>query len=220
MLRQRLRAMPPLAALAPLLLVLQLWPGSAEALRWLRPRFEQGAWWEPLSSQFVHLNLSHALANAAALLLLAWLLRPLLGSALQLGLLAGALTGVALQLVIDTDCAYYAGFSGALHGWLGGALAIACWSPVRTRPATSSGSAVLPAAPPVGNAAAFWRRGLLGLLVLKVGLELAGWLPAAWDFPVYYPSHAAGLAGGLCASGIIRLAARQRAAPEARQQRG
>lgn len=208
MLRQRLRVMPPLAVLAPLLLVLQLWPGAAEALRWLRPRFEQGAWWEPFSSQFVHLNLSHALANVVALLLLAWLLRPLLGAVMQLGLLAGALTGVALQLVIDTDCVYYAGFSGALHGWLGGALAIVCWWPARTRPATSSGATVLPVAPPVGHAAPLWLRGLLGLLLLKVGLELAGGLPAAWDFPVYYPSHAAGLAGGLCVSGIMRLAGR------------
>lgn len=188
--RRCLSAMPPLALLAPLLLALQSWPGAAEVLRLLRPRFEQGAWWEPLSAQFVHLSLPHALANAAALLLIAWLLRPLLGATIQLGLLAGSVAGVALQLMIDADCAYYAGFSGALHGWLGGALAFS--SQYR----------------------------LLGLLVLKVGLELAGGLPAAWDFPVYYPSHAAGLAGGLCAAGIMRLAARQRVASETSQQRG
>lgn len=191
--------MAPLAALAPLLLALQLWPGGAAALRFERARFVQGAWWELLSSQFVHLSLSHALANAAALLLIAWLLHPLLGSAMQSGLLAGALVGVALLLVIDADCAYYAGFSGALHGWLGGALA------------SQRG--------PVGRSAP-WRWGLLGLLLLKVGLELAGWLPSAWNFPVYYPSHAAGLAGGLCAAGLMWRAGRQRAALEAHQQRG
>ncbi|WP_300051870.1 rhomboid family intramembrane serine protease [Malikia sp.] len=196
--RQRLRAMVPLAA-ALLLLALQLWPGGAAALRFERTRFVQGAWWEPVSSQFVHLNLSHALANAAALLLIAWLLRSLLGSARQSGLLAGALAGVALRLVIDVDCAYYAGFSGALHGWLGGALAV-----LRE---------------PAGRFAP-WRWGLLGLLLLKVGLELAGRLPTAWNFPVYYPSHAAGLAGGLCAAGFMRLAGRTRASLEAHQQRG
>ena len=206
--RQRLRVIAPLAALAPLLLALQLWPGGAPALRFERTRFVQGAWWEPLSSQFVHLSTLHALANAAALLLIAWLLRSLLDTALQLCLLAGAVAGVALLLLIDAGCAYYAGFSGALHGWLGGALAIACWPPGRKRPAISTGSALLSIALQVGSASPLCLQGLLGLLVLKVVLELAGWLPAAWNFPVYYPSNAAGLAGGLCAAGLMRLARR------------
>lgn len=186
--------MPPLAALAPLLLALQLWPGAAGVLGFARARFEQGAWWEPISSQFVHLSLPHALANAAALLPVAWLLRRGSATLVQLGLLAGALAGVALLLVLDAGCAHYAGFSGVLHGWLGGALAgqrgpdgwLGCWRP-----------------------------GLVALLLLKVGLELGGWLPSAWDFPVYYPSHAAGLAGGLGAALIMRLAA-----SGTRQQRG
>lgn len=211
--------MPPLALLAPCLLALQLWPGAAERLHFVRTSFVQGAWWEPLSSQFVHLSLPHALANAAALLLIAWLLRPLLGTVMQLGLLAGAVAGVALLLVIDADCAYYAGFSGALHGWLGGALALACLPPARRRPALSSGTELQPPAPQAGSTAPLWQLGLLGLLVLKVGLELAGWLPSSWNFPVYYPSHAAGLAGGLCAAGLVQFACWQRAAPETGQQR-
>lgn len=189
----RLRFVPPLALLAPVLLLLQLGPGWADRLRFLRPRFEQGAWWEPFSAQFVHLSLVHALANAAAALLIAWLLRRGPEIQLQSGLLAGGLAGVALQLAFDADCAHYAGFSGALHGLLGGALASPSDRDRRVSP---------------------WRGFLLVLLLLKVGLELAGWLPAAWNFPVYYPSHAAGLAGGLCAAGLMRLARSQRAAPE------
>ena len=208
MLRPCLSAIPPLALLAPLLLALQSWPGAAEAWRLLRRRFEQGAWWEPVSAQFVHLSLEHALANAAALLMLAWLLRSMLGSMTQLSLLAGAIVGVALQLALDADCAYYAGFSGALHGWLGGSLAMLCWPR-------------LPGCSVIGCSAAMpWPLGLLALLLLKVGLEMTGLLPSAWDFPVYYPSHAAGLAGGLCAAGIIWLSGRLRAASQARQQRG
>ena len=61
-------------ALGWLLLVLQLWPGLSAAWRFERVRFEQGAWWQLLSAQWVHLSLTHALANAAALLLIAPLL--------------------------------------------------------------------------------------------------------------------------------------------------
>ena len=195
------RAWPPLSLLAPLLLVLQLWPGAARGLGFSRPRFEQGAWWEPLSAQFVHLGLQHALANAAALLLVAWLLRRTAATRAQLAVLAGALAGVALQLALDAGCAHYAGFSGALHGWLGGALALA----LARAPAT---------------AAPRWQRLLLGALALKVGLELLGWWPSAWNFPVHYPSHAAGLAGGLCAAAIVALAGRLSLGSGARQQRG
>lgn len=173
------------------------WGGTGIGL--FRPRFEQGAWWEPLSAQFVHLDLQHALANAAALLLVAWLLRRTAATRAQLAVLAGALAGVALQLALDAGCAHYAGFSGALHGWLGGALALA------RAPAT---------------AAPRWQRLLLGALALKVGLELLGWWPSAWNFPVYYSSHAAGLAGGLCAAAIVALAGRLSLGSGARQQRG
>lgn len=197
---QRLRALLPLALLAaPLLLALQLWPGAASGLRFTRARFEQGAWWEPVSSQFVHLSLPHALANAAALLLLAWLLRQGPAVRQQLGLLAGAMGGVALLLVMDAGCAHYAGFSGALHGWLGGALAL----PREPDRHMCSGPSVKLAGQPLGVDSAPWRRALLGLLTLKVGLELAGVTPSPWDFPVYHPAHAAGLAGGLCAAGLM-----------------
>lgn len=192
----------------PLLLVLQLWPGLPAAWRFERASFEQGAWWQLLSAQWVHLSLPHALANAAALLLIAWLLRPWLSTLLQCGLLAGAVAGVAAVIALDPGCAYYAGFSGALHGWFGGA---AVWLAGRRsspglaalRPTSAAPDETADTGPPPA-----WPWIMLALLVLKVGLESAGLLPSAWSFMVYWPSHAAGLASGLLAACLMRAGAR------------
>ena len=207
--------------LAPLLPALQLWPGLPAAWRFERARFEQGAWWELLSSQLVHLSLPHALANAAALLLIAWLLRPWLSTPAQSGLLAGAAAAVAAVIALDPGCGYYAGFSGALHGWLGGAAALlAGRSSSPHRPARCLTSAtpdqVAETVPPSA-----WPCALLALFGLKVGLESVGWLPSAWSFAVYWPSHAAGLAGGLLAAGLMRIGvSRTPPASGSRQQGG
>lgn len=150
----------------------------------------------------------HALANAAALLLIAWLLRPWLSTAVQSALLAGAVAGVAAVIALDPGCAYYAGLSGALHGWLGGA---AAWLVGRrSRPglaALRSTAAAQDEAAETGPPPA-WPRIMLALLGFKVGLESAGLLPSAWSFAVYWPSHAAGLAGGLLAACLMRTWAR------------
>ena len=193
--------MSPLAALAPLLLVLQAWPGAAGRLRFLRGRYEAGAWWELLSAQLVHLSLSHALVNAGAIVLLARVLGP--GAGWQSGALAGGAIGVACVLALDPACLYYAGASGALHGLLAGAC-------VRQ----ACGQAV---APDAAQQPAWGSWGLLGLL-LKVGCEAAGLWPSAWSFPVYWPAHAAGLTGGLLVVLVSGLA-RRRAAPRPPQQR-
>ena len=188
--------------------MLQLWPGLPAAWRFERARFEQGAWWQLLSAQWVHLSLTHALANAAALLLIAWLLRPWLSTALQCGLLAGAVAGVAAVIALDPGCAYYAGFSGALHGWFGGAVArLAGRRSSPDLPALRGASAALHEAAQTGPPPA-WPWIMLALLLLKVGLESAGLLPSAWSFAVYWPSHAAGLAGGLLAACLMRAGAR------------
>ena len=119
--------------------MLQLWPGLPAAWRFERASFEQGAWWQLLSAQWVHLSLPHALANAAALLLIAWLLRPWLSTAIQCSLLAGAVAGVAAVIALDPGCAYYAGFSGALHGWFAGAAEVGAAKPVLAgRPASQA----------------------------------------------------------------------------------
>ena len=200
--------------------MLQLWPGLPAAWRFERARFEQGAWWQLLSAQWVHLSLPHALANAAALLLIAWLLRPWLSTALQFGLLAGAVAGVAAVIALDPGCSYYAGLSGALHGWLGGA---AAWlAGRRSSPdvaALRGPSAELHEAVQTGPPPA-WPWIMLALLVFKVGLESAGLLSAVWSFAVYRPSHAAGLAGGLLAACLMRAWARLASPAYAARQQG
>lgn len=167
-------------AFAILCAVLQFWPGASEALRFERLAFTQGALWQPLSAQWVHLNLPHALANAVAAVLLCWLLTPWVPPRRQLLALLGGFLGVALILVLDTRCAYYAGASGALHGVLAGA---ALHGLVRRGPLQYAGA------------------GLALLLAAKLYWELAGdHVASGWlGIPVYYPAHAAGAAGGVLA---------------------
>lgn len=206
-----MRRIPPVAVLAPLLLTLQAWPGVAEGWRFLRPRYEAGAWWELLSAQLVHLSAAHALANAGATVLLACLLGPGPGTGWQFGALAGGAAGVAFALALDPACQHYAGASGALHGLLAGAaLRLAWWPPL--------GAAGTAATPSPGHRLP-WRWGLLGLLLLKVACEAAGLWPSAWSFPVYWPAHAAGLGGGLLAVLVSGLARRPAAPAASDQQR-
>ncbi len=193
------------AAGALLLLVLQAWPAALPRLGFLRPAFAQGAVWQLLTSQFVHLDWHHALLNALAwgLSVLAW--RPWVGLWALLLAFGGGLAGVALQLALDHEAGYYAGLSGALHGlWAGCALA---WLVQAARSARGERLSRLP--PGLQGVLAL---GVLGLLVLKLVLENQA-APAAHGLPVYLPAHWAGLAGGLLAIGLA-LAGRRVAAPQ------
>ena len=162
-----------------LTLGLQVWPGASGLLRFSRPRFEQGAVWQLLTAQWVHLSRWHALANVLAFVLIVlassfWVRWPL-----QLLALCGGYAGVALVLALDPDCLYYAGASGALHGLLAGnALAMA------------------------GTAGRLRR---MAMAVLA-GMALKLWFQAGnpqgaslgeWGFPVYHPAHVAGALGGV-----------------------
>ena len=131
------------------------------------------------------------------------------------------MAGVAAVIALDPGCAYYAGFSGALHGWFAGAAVwLAGWrsSPglAALRPTSAAPAETADTCPPLA-----WPWIMLALLGLKVGFESAGLLPSAWSFAVYWPSHAAGLAGGLLAACLMRAWARLTpTARGARQQRG
>ena len=198
-LRASLAAGVLLAAALPL--ALQLLPGAPDLLRFSRPGFDAGQWWQLLSSQAVHLNLAHAALNASALAvsLLAWrvwLALPAQGIAL----LGGAL-GVALVLALDRDCTFYAGLSGALHGlWAGNAIFLMKACPQRSpenrsRVGVLTGLRVLAA-------------GVMLALVSKLLLQ-AGDAAEAFDawlaIPVYRPAHWAGLGGGLVAASLALL---------------
>lgn len=174
--------------------VLQLWPGAAEWLHFFRPVFAEGAVWQLLTAQWVHLSLAHAAVNAMAAVLLCWLLAPWVSVRRQLLALLGGYAGVAVVLVLDSNCQYYAGASGALHGVLAGAaVAVLC-------------------APSTGMESD-WRRCAVGaglllallakLLVQPLGNAAAtpGWL----GIPTYYPAHVAGAAGGALAALFVVL---------------
>lgn len=198
------------AVFGPLLLLgLHLWPHASETLRFTRSAYAQGAVWQLASAQVVHLNWIHTWGNALALgvTLLGW--RAWVGWRTQALALGGGMLGVAVVLALDPQCTYYAGLSGALYGlWAGNAVALLGNAPPS------------PGLTPANGHTGRWRWliafGLLALLLGRLwwqsqaGPEAA----ASWlAIPVYWPAHAAGLAGGLVLAGgaLLRRAAARRA---------
>lgn len=196
-----------------LLLGLQLWPQTLEILGFSRAAYARGAVWQLLTSQLVHLNWPHTWVNALALALtlIGW--NSWIGLRDQLFALAGGMLGVALVLALDTDCAYYAGLSGALHGlWAGNAVALLARSFMQTRQGKLSG----------GHKYDVWQGGMAVCVLLLLLFKLwwqsdavpdtaTGWL----GIPIYRPAHGAGLAGGLGLMGWVLFL--RRPAPGRRQ---
>lgn len=151
-----------------------------------RVAFDSGAWWQVLTAQWVHWGCMHAAANALGAVVVVLAFRGLVEGRLQWAALLGGYVGVALVLVLDTGCAYYAGASGALHGLLAG-----------------SGLGLLLGAPHHATSRARSRGvGALLLLGLAVKLALQRWngdpLATLWlGIATYYPAHEAGALGGL-----------------------
>lgn len=190
-------------------LALQHWPGMAGAWQFSRADYEQGAVWQLLSSQLVHLTAGHAWANAAGLAALLLISRRWVTLPRQAVALVGGALGVALVLALDSQCRYYAGASGALHGLLAGNI-VWLWHHAR-RPSVPRDE---------GLAERRWAALMLALLLLKLWLQPGQGAPSAWSFPVYHPAHLAGALGGCLLSlvwGAVRAqpsAATQRAEPE------
>lgn len=230
-----------------LTLGLQLWPGASEALRFVRASYEQGAHWQLITAQWVHLSLWHAVANALALGLIvlasrAWVIWPL-----QLAALGGGYAGVALVLALDANCSYYAGASGALHGLLAGNAAAMLWAcrvpgwpgPCPVLPADSSPSqvcapfapgAVLPGhgadgadAADQAVASALRRRRLiaaavLGAMAVKLWLQAGGVAQASRAGWGFPVYHPAHVAGALGGIALVSLLCAARAARAAQAQ--
>lgn len=203
-----------LAALFVLMtLGLQLWPGVSELLRFSRPVYEQGAVWQVLTAQWVHLSRWHAAANAFAFVLIVfvssfWLRWPL--QALALG---GGYIGVAAVVAFDPNCSYYAGASGALHGLLAGNAVNLAFADRPQKPALDAAGHSIRV---LGMSLA-----VLAFLALKLWLEAGSTIapePGVWTFAVYHPAHVAGALGGM-ALVVLVLALRALTAAEEDAQR-
>lgn len=187
---------------------LQLWPGVSEQLQFSRSSYAQGAFWQLVTSQWVHLSRWHAVGNAFAFVVIVlasgfWIRWPL-----QLLALCGGYAGVALVVALDSNCSYYAGASGALHGlWAGNAVGMAWAGRSLGQPAHSEGQAA-------GTAPERWTFlvavAVLGVMGLKLWLQAGNMreMPlSGWSFPVYHPAHVAGALGGMSLV-LLVLAAR------------
>jgi rhomboid family GlyGly-CTERM serine protease len=170
-------------------------PAAALALVYHRQAFLDGQWWLPFTAQLAHFNIPHALANLAGALLLAALFHPWLRWRQQVWALAGGVVGVAVVVVADAQCTYYAGASGALHGWAAGG-AMLLLAAARARPGTVNRVG------PAGVAAVL----LLGLCAKLAWQGASAVSPWASGFPVYAPAHWGGALGGVVLSALaLRL---------------
>lgn len=167
--------------------------------KFVRTAFDAGAWWQLITAQWVHFGTLHSSVNVAGLAVLLVSFQNRVAGRLQAVALLGGYLGVALVLVGDANCAFYAGASGALHGLLAGNL-LSLWL---GRPSAHGGN----------NTAT---RVLAITVLLGLGFKLllqhprgdsaaVGWL----GFATYYPAHEAGTAGGLLAVVLVRMLAPQ-----------
>ena len=188
---------------AVLLLVFQGLPHVPETLQFTRMSYAQGAFWQLLTSQLVHLNWLHAAVNALALVLSLICWHVWISLRQQMIALAGGMVGVALVLALDADCAYYAGLSGALHGlWAGNAVMLIAMA----MGTNTSGLCKLTTRTPFFLKVQHIGLSVLFILAFKLFTENAaapqaslGWL----DLSTYRPAHWAGLAGG---AGLVSAA--------------
>ncbi|HPW06589.1 MAG TPA: rhomboid family intramembrane serine protease [Burkholderiaceae bacterium] len=183
----------------------QLMPGLSDLWRFSRPAFEAGAWWQLVTSQWVHVSMPHAVVNAAAMVLMLLAFDQLVGWRIQAVSLLGGYLGVAITIAVDPGCISYAGVSGALHGLLAGNALGVLVGPSNQARATAARKDSMS-----------WHRVAIRALVLVVLLILAVklWLqqatsadaPVGWlGFVTYYPAHEAGTVGGLVAALLAKV---------------
>ena len=151
---------PLTAALAggAVFLLLQSMPDGPPALEYRRAALSTEPW-RLLTGHLVHVNWTHALVNAGAWLVLAWLFAPQLDTRRQLSSLALGAAFVSLALAgWHPSIEWYRGASGALHALFFAGASAAAGASLRARSARS-------ALAPLALLAAGW---------IKVALEQPG----------------------------------------------
>ena len=159
--------------------------GTLEPLRYERAAVAAGEWWRLATAHVVHLGPGHGIMNAAALLLVVWVMRDLRRTATWLWLaLASVVTVDAGLYFVFPDVSWYVGASGALHGIFAGAALLTAVRGHRVQ-----GAAMLVAI--AAKLAWEWTTG--GSVSTAAG---AG-------FPVVIESHLLGACGGVAGALII-----------------
>ncbi len=155
--------------------------GGQAWLRYERGALAQGQWWRLLTAHFVHLDLRHALLNAAGLALVWVLFARDYSPKAWLAILLGAIAAIDAGLWLgDSTVQWYVGSSGALHGLM------------------------------AAGAVAHIRRGerggwvLAGLLATKLLYEQSvGALPLSGRDPVVVDAHLYGVLGGVAVAAVL-----------------
>lgn len=166
-------------------------PAAVEALRYERDAILAGQAWRLATGHLVHADAPHLAWNLGGLALV-WLLFARDYSARQwLAILAASTVAIDLGfLLLESDLAWYVGFSGVLHGCM--AAGLVAW--LRTG------------------------RDVLGVLVAVLFVAKLAWehwfgpLPitaASISLPVIYQAHSYGAAGGALAGVAILLRRRR-----------
>ena len=170
-------------------------PGITDRLQFARNAYAAGDWWLLLTAQWVHWSGLHAAINAMGFAVLLLAFQHLVTGPIQAIAMLGGYAGVAIVVALDTNCARYAGASGALHGLLAGS-ALALLLPAQQ-------AASCP------HTRAQWLGGLVLLgLVIKLVVQHGGAnaaMPGWLGFATYYPAHEAGAFGGLIAVLLTRV---------------
>ena len=172
-----------------IILLLQSVPALLPALEYRRAALAAEPW-RLLTGHFVHVNWTHALVNAGAWPVLAWLFAPRLDARRQL--MSLALGGLFISLALAAwypSIAWYRGASGALHALFFAGATVAVGAALRKR---SRRAVLIPAALLAGG----W---------IKVALEhpggdatpYAGWLAATTVPQAHLFGAIAGTALGL-----------------------
>ncbi len=175
------RGLALLCAALLLLLPTLIGDGGQAWLRYERSALAQGQWWRLLTAHLVHLDLRHALLNAAGLALL-WALfaRDYLPKA-WLAILLGAIAAIDAGLWLgDSTVQWYVGSSGVLHG----AMAAGVLAHIRRRERDG------------------WV--LAALLAAKLLYEQSvGALPFSGNDPVVVDAHLYGVLGGMATAAFL-----------------
>jgi len=175
------RGLALLGACLLLLLPALAGDGAQALLRYERGALAGGEWWRLLTAHLVHLDLRHALLNAAGLALVWALFARDYSPKAWLAILLGAIAAIDAGLWLgDSTVEWYVGSSGMLHG------AMAAGALARIRLGERDG----------------WL--LAALLAAKLLYEQAiGALPFSGRDPVVVDAHLYGVLGGAAVAAFL-----------------